>query len=85
MTLSEAALWVLAERAARVAQAEELRERGTRASSRWNWMAPAIAIMDRISPEHEAAMTKKHDEVLAHAPLDDEERCAARWPLPSAP
>ena len=85
LTLPEAALWVLKGRAARVAQAEEMRERGMGRYSRWNWMAPAIALMERISPEHGAALAKDYGEVLAYAPLDDEERQAARWSLPAQP
>lgn len=85
LALPEAAFWVLASRAASVAQVEELREREGSGYSRWNWMAPAIALMDRISPEHGVAMAREYDEVLAYAPLNDEERQAARWPLPSAP
>ena len=84
LAVPKAALWVLAGWAARVAQGEELRERGM-GYSRWNWMAPAIALMESISPEHGAAMATTYREVLARAPLSDEERRVARWPLPSAP
>lgn len=85
LTLAEAAHWVLAGMSEGVALAEELRERQSAgaAYSCWNWMAPAIALMAQISPEHGAALAQEYDRVLARAPLGEEERHAARWSLPA--
>ena len=85
LALAEAACWVLAGMAEGAALAEERREQQSAgaAYSRWNWMAPAIALMAQVSPAHGAALAQEYDRVLTRAPLDQEERHAARWPLPA--
>ena len=81
LALAEAVHWVLAGMAETGAQAEELRTRGQGGYSRWNWMAPAIALMRRISPGHGAALARTYAEVLTRHPLSEEEQHAARYPL----
>lgn len=84
LSLDEAAAWALEGMAAGRAQAAELMVRGTGGYSRLNWMVPAVAIMARVSPAHGAALARRYAAVLASHPLNDEERRAARFPLPGS-
>ena len=98
LTLAEAAHWYLEGMATGHAQAAELRDRTTPTTpgeiapsvmddgySRWNWMAPAIEIMGRISAAHGDKIRACFREVLTRHPLAEYERRNARWPLPDNP
>lgn len=78
---AEAAHWVLADLAVRRAQAQERRSRGQGGYSRWNWIAPAIALMARISPDQGARLARTYATILTQHPLSDVERLAARYPV----
>ena len=94
LSLPEAARWFLFDMARVHAQAMELRNR--RASkdapsiryglkddgySRWNWMAPTIATMYRVSPDFGDWASEYFSTVLRRAPLEEYEKRNARWPL----
>lgn len=49
--------------------------------SRWNWMAPTIAILNRISAEHGEMALRDYREVLSRHPLSAAEIRNARYPL----
>ena len=78
----DAVQWVLEQSAVAIALNEECRQRGNGGYSRWNWMAPATAMLDRISPEHGSALASRYAQVLTDNPLSEAERRAARHPLP---
>lgn len=50
--------------------------------SRWNWMAPTIEIMGRVSPEYEEWVRAYYAQALARAPLAAYEIRNAKYPLP---
>lgn len=52
--------------------------------SRWNWMAPSIETMGRISPELGDWARQHYLDILRRAPLADNEIRNARHPCPSA-
>ncbi|NWJ26071.1 hypothetical protein [Rhizobium sp. RM] len=94
LSLPDAARWFLSGMAFGHACASELKDRRAPENappldyglkddgySRWNWMAPAIATMHRISPEMGAFMEQHYAEVLRHAPLNASEKRNARYPL----
>ncbi len=80
LAIPDAVYWVLAGMAEARAQREELRDRGGEGYSRWNWMAPAVALMARISPDHGARLARAYAEVLTSYPLSEEEQRATRHP-----
>lgn len=51
--------------------------------SRWNWMAPTIELMRRISPDFGDWATQYYAQVLRSSPLTESELRHARYPLPS--
>ncbi len=50
--------------------------------SRWNWMAPAIETMGRISPSLGEWATEYYSKILRNAPLQEYEKRNANWPIP---
>ncbi|MEO9336589.1 hypothetical protein ABFT80_04015 [Mesorhizobium sp. SB112] len=97
LSVSDAARWFLMGMAERHAQKAELQNRVAPEDaspllsgidddgySRWNWMAPAIETMSRISPQLGDWMIQEYEVVLRRAPLADYERRNARYPLPPA-
>jgi hypothetical protein len=97
LSLSDAARWFLIAMAQGRAQSAELRSRsalkdapqlphGLRDDgySRWNWMAPTVETMSRISPDLGDWTLREYEGVLRRAPLADYEKRNARYPLPPA-
>jgi hypothetical protein len=97
LSLSDAARWFLFDMAEAHALSAELRNRSAPKGalplpngvkddgySRWNWMAPTIEIMRRISPDLGDWTLRKYGSVLCDAPLADYELRNARFPLPPA-
>ncbi|NTG20686.1 hypothetical protein G6L00_09615 [Agrobacterium rhizogenes] len=97
LSLSDAARWFLIDMAQGHAQSAELRNRITPENapllpnglkddgySRWNWMAPTVEIMSRISPNLGDWTRQEYESVLRRAPLADYEKRNARYPLLSA-
>lgn len=92
LSAMEAARWFVFEMASEYARSEELRHRKPPESapflpnglqddgySRWNWMAPTVEIMQRISPEFGAWAKNKYNLVQ----LEEHEIRNSRYPLPS--
>ena len=95
LSISDAARRFLHESAVAQACAAELRDRRApndalsppgvakdNGYSRWNWMAPTVEIMSRISPEFGAWTLQEYRTVLGQYPLSDSEKRNARYPLP---
>jgi len=92
LRLSEAARAFLLRMAESHAQSAEMQARrrdpahalrnGLDSYSRWNWMAPTIDIMGRISPDLGAWTLDGYRRALDRAPLSDREKRNARHPLP---
>ena len=95
LCLEDAARWFVFGMAAGHAQRDELRMRTAPKDapklphgltddgySRWNWMAPAIGMMEKISAEWGEWARKDYQAVLRRAPLQDYEKRNARFPLP---
>lgn len=95
LSFSDAARWFLFRVAADHAQAAELRDRSIPEDappipyglkddgySRWNWMAPTIETMYRISPDLGYWARQYYTEVFVGAPLEEYEKRNAHWPLP---
>jgi hypothetical protein len=49
--------------------------------SRWNWMAPTIEIMHRISPEFGKWTSDDFQNTLLRSPLEDYEKRSSRYLL----
>ncbi len=94
LSLSEAARWYLFDKASSHAQSREVKERQAPENapsipfglkddgySRWNWMAPTIETMQRISPSYGEWARQNYSAVLRQAPLQGYEIRNARWPL----
>lgn len=94
LSLSDAARWYVFDMAVGHALAAEVKNRRVPKNpspmhhgltddgySRWNWMAPAIETMGRISPEHAAWARAYYVTTLRDAPLKDYEKRNAQWPL----
>ncbi|NTH64448.1 hypothetical protein G6L33_11355 [Agrobacterium rhizogenes] len=97
LSLSDAARWFLIGMAQGHAQSAELRNRITPENapllpcglkddgySRWNWMAPTVKIMSRISPNLGDWTLQEYESVLRRSPLADYEKRNAQFPLLSA-
>ena len=96
LSLSDAARRFLIGMAEAHAQSIELRSRSAPSDvaplpyglrddgySRWNWMAPTVEIMSRISSNLGEWKLENYRRVLHRAPLADFEKRNARYPLPS--
>lgn len=94
LTLEQAARWFVFRKAEGRARNQELKDRRARQDaaktspgpgddgySRWNWMAPTIITMDRISPDLGDWCRRYYSDVLQEAPLKTYERHNTRWPL----
>ena len=94
LTLEQAARWFVFSRAQGRARQMELETRRAPQEaamitpglkddgySRWNWMAPTIMTMDKISPDLGDWCRQYYFDILQEAPLKDYERRNARWPL----
>lgn len=94
LTLEQAAGWFVFWKAEGRARNQELKDRRARQDaattlpgpedegySRWNWMAPTIMTMDRISPDLGDWCRRYYSDVLQEAPLKTDERRNARWPV----
>ena len=94
LTLEEAARWFVFRKAEGHAQKMELMDRRAPKDappiphglnddgySRWNWMAPTISTMYRISPDLGDWTGEYYATVLRQAPLEEYEQRNARWPL----
>ena len=94
LTLEEAAGWFVFRMAEGHAQKMELMNRRAPKDappspngpkddgySRWNWMAPTISTMHRISTDLGDWTSEYYSTVLRQAPLKEYERRNARWPL----
>ena len=86
VTLDDAAFYFLFQGAQQVAGRQELEERqngplGNRGYSRWNWMCREIALMTAIKPEYGTRATAHVAKILERAPLDDDEKRYARFPI----
>lgn len=92
LSLIEAARWYLFSMATGRAQAAELRDRQAPETpiklpngleddgySRWNWMAPAIETMQRMSPSFGDYARAYYADTLRNSPLTDYEVRNARW------
>lgn len=95
LSAMEAARWFVFQMASEHARSEELQQRtppdsgpllpsGLRDDgySRWNWIAPTVEIMRRISPEFGAWAKGEYDLTLRRFRLEEHEICNARYPLP---
>ncbi len=95
LTLNDAARWFVFGMAVGHAQRDELQNRRAPDNapllasglkddgySRWNWMAPAIEIMAKISPEFGVWAEDYYGQVLKLYPLEAYEKRNSRYPLP---
>lgn len=95
LTLNDAARWFVFVMAVGHGQKEELENRRVpdhapllasglkdHGYSRWNWMAPAIEIMAKISPEFGVWAEDYYGQVLKLYPLEAYEKRNSRYPLP---
>lgn len=86
VTLDDAAFYFLFQGAQQVAGRQELAERKStmtpgRGYSRWNWMYREIALMAAIESEYGKRAMAHVAEILERAPLDDDEKRYARFPI----
>jgi hypothetical protein len=82
LSQDQATDWFLTGMATAQAQKDELTTRQGQGYSRWNWMYPAVDLLQSIAP-HAAAALRDHDTgFLTRHPLTAEERRFARHPLP---
>ncbi|MBN8931565.1 MAG: hypothetical protein J0G97_06630 [Rhizobium pusense] len=94
LSLSDTARWFLFGMAEAHAQSAELRSRSAANDapalpygvkddgySRWNWMAPTVDTMSRISPDLGDWTLQEYRRVLSRAPLAEHEKRNARYPL----
>ncbi len=97
LSLFDAARWFLFDMAVAHALSAELRNRSTPKGapplpngtkddgySRWNWMAPTVETMSRISPDLGDWTLQEYRRVLSRGPLADYEKRNVRHPLPPA-
>jgi hypothetical protein len=93
LTRPDAARWFVFNMAVGHARALELRERRSPQDaspvshapkddgySRWNWMAPTMEVMRRISPDFGDWAVKEYAQVLRRSPLSESELRNARYP-----
>lgn len=94
LSLPVAARWFVFGMAARHSQSSELRDRRTLGDapllagglkddgySRWNWMAPTIALMRQISPTFGDWAAQEYAQTLLEYPLSESETRNARYPF----
>jgi len=95
LSLYEATRWLIFDFAETNALALELKNRKTPVDappksnghnddgySRWNWMAQAIEIMNKISIEYGSWALNCYTTALNKHPLEEDEKRNAEWPIP---
>lgn len=82
LSLPQVVQFYLEQMARAQAQRDELAARaGYGGYSRWNWMQPSVALLDKIGPSHGDALWHSYAQTLAAHPLQLDELQATRFPF----